>query len=143
MEQPELNAIKHAAFGVAGYREIAAADLAATLSAPIATRPTELQVALGQALGAGAAAADFAAVWQYPDWLGRLESALESGDYAGISVLLLTKPFVWSAETDAAVTAVIGGLLLNAAQAKAIEQGADPDLLGTITTQNVTDALAL
>lgn len=100
-------------------------------------------MALGQALGAGAAAADFAAVWQYPDWLGRLESALESGDYAGISVLLLTKPFVWSAETDAAVTAVIGGLLLNAAQAKAIEQGADPDLLGTITTQNVTDALAL
>lgn len=41
------------------------------------------------------------------------------------------------------MTAVVGGLVLNAAQAKALEQGANPDLLAVITAQDVTDALAL
>lgn len=143
MEQPELNAIRHAAFGVAGYAELTAEQLAGILSLPASMRPGELQTVLGEALAAGAAAADFATVWQYPEWLTRLESALGSGDYAGITILLNTAPFDWSIETDAAVTAVVAARALNAAQAKAIEQGADPDLLGAITAQDVTDALAL
>lgn len=143
MEQPELNAIRHAAFGVAGYAELTAEQLAAIVSQPAAMRSGELQTVLGEALAAGATAADFATVWQYPEWLTRLESALGSGDYAGITILLNTAPFDWSMETDAAVTAVVTARALNAAQAKAIEQGADPDLLGTITAQDVTDALAL
>lgn len=143
METLELNAIRHAAFSVAGYREKTAEELAAILGAPAAMRAGELQTVLGEALAAGAAAADLAAVWQYPDWLARLESALGNGDYAGITIMLLTKPFQWSAETDAAVTAVVAARALNAAQAKALEQGGDINVLAVITAQDVTDALAL
>ena len=80
MEQPELNAIRHAAFGVAGYAELTAEQLAGILGLPASMRPGELQTVLGEALAAGATAADFATVWQYPEWLTRLESALGNGD---------------------------------------------------------------
>lgn len=143
MDNDALNVVRHACFGVAGYLEKTSEELAAALNAPATLRPVDLETAMAEAVVAGAAAADFTAIWTYPNWLDRLERGLTNGDYVDISLLLQTRPISWSAETDAAVTTVIAARVLTLAQAKAVEQDVDADLLVVVTADDVAAALAL
>lgn len=122
------------------WRPQTAATLAAAITQPAALRPMSLMQLFTAAAQAGATVAEFSAVWQYSEFVRRVETALTTGDLAGATALLAVCPVQFGERTLAAIQVVLVANTLRLVDVVATEQSqlGAPE---SVTDSDVTAAL--
>lgn len=126
------------------WREKDAATLAAAIVQPAALRPMSLMSLFTHAAQAGAEVSEFSAVWQYSEFVRRVETALTDGDLTGAYALLAVCPVQFSQATLMILGAVLATNTLRLVDVVAREQsqpGAVVTAPATVTADDVTAAL--
>jgi hypothetical protein len=126
------------------WRSLNAEILAASIVQPVALRPMSLMGLFTTAAGAGATVAEFSAVWQYSEYVQRVETALQSGDLAGAQALLTVCPVQFGQATLVALQTVLAANTLRLVDVVAAEQsrpGAVVTAPAEIDADDVTEAL--
>lgn len=123
---------------------IPAADIASGVSAPVALRSMSLMDLFTRAASAGADVAEFKSIWQYSEFVQRVEAALGDGNLAGAQGLLAVCPVNFSGATLAAFAGVLEANTLRLVDVVAAEQsqpGAVVTAPAKATPEDVTAAL--
>jgi hypothetical protein len=126
------------------WRPQTAATLAAAITQPAALRPMSLMQLFTAAAQAGATVAEFSAVWQYSEFVQRVETALTDGDLAGAQALLAVCPVEFTPTTLGTLAAVLAANTLRLVDVVAAEQsrpGAVVTAPAQIDADDVTAAL--
>ena len=126
------------------WREQPAATLAAAIVQPVALRPMALMTLFTHATAAGADVTEFRDIWQYAEYVQRVEHALTDGDLAGALAMLIVCPVQFGQATLAALQAVLAANTLRLVDTVAAEQsqlGAVVTAPVTVTADDVTAAL--
>ena len=132
------------AFPAHEWRVVPTETLAMAIVQPAALRPMSLMELFRQAAVANAVVAEFAAIWQYSEYVRRVETALQNGDLAGASALLAVCPVQFSEKTLDALQATLAANTLRLVDVLAAEQslpGAPVTAPEGITDSDVTAAL--
>lgn len=114
-------------------------DLAAAVLAPTSLRVTSLLQLFTMAVQAGAEAAEFRAIWQYQEYVRRVDEALARGDLAATQALLATCPVAFSEKMLAALNTVIAANTLRLIDVVAAELGQNAP--ATVSAADVDAAL--
>lgn len=112
------------------WRALDAAGNVMLLNAPARLRRMTVLQLFQAAVEGGADPAEFRALWQYGEFIKRMEAGLQNGDLAGVHALLATIPVELSEGTLAAVELVIATNTLTAGQANWPEVDADGNPAG-------------
>lgn len=131
-----LNAIWRAS---SDWRSLDAATLATAVVQPAALRPMSLMDLFQQAAAANATVTEFAAIWQYSEYVRRVETALQGGDLAGAMALLAVCPVQFSEKTVDGLQATLAANTLRLVDAVAAEQATVAPV--AVTADDVTAAL--
>jgi len=114
-------------------------DLVAAILAPAALKELSLLQLFTMAVQAGAEAAEFRAIWQYQEYVRRVEEALARGDLAATRALLTVCPVPFSEKTLAALNTVIAANTLRLIDVVAAELGQNAP--ATVSAADVDAAL--
>lgn len=121
------------------WRTLPAGVLAQAVLQPVALKSMDLMTLFAGAQTAGADVAEFRAVWQYSEFVQRVERALNDGNLTGAMGLLAVCPVDFSGRTLQALQTVLAANTLRVVDVVASETGqAAPE---TVTALDVTLAL--
>jgi hypothetical protein len=126
--------------GGSAWRNMTAAELAATLNAPKALAKMTLEQFFAATVAAGGAPSELAKFWPYQQYVIWVNEALNAGDYQRVMALLATMPVALDSATQTAVSTVMAAATLPAVAHywPADAQDAPPE---TVQAQDVSDAL--
>lgn len=121
------------------WRTIPAGLLAQAVTQPVALKPMGLMGLFAGAQVAGADVSEFRAVWQYSEFVRRVEDALSTGNLAGAHGLLAVCPVEFTGDTLRALQTVLATNTLRAIDTVALERRETPP--ETVDAFAVTAAL--
>ena len=127
--------------GGSAWRNMTAAELAATLNAPKALAKMTLEQFFAATVAAGGAPSELAKFWPYQQYVIWVNEALNAGDYQRVMALLATMPVALDSATQTAVSTVMAAATLPAvAHYWPADDAAAPP--AEVTSEDVTAALA-
>lgn len=138
------NIIRYSCWCMSTWPQTDATTLATASVQPAALCQMSLMDLFQQAAAQGAVVSEFASIWQYSEFVQRVETSLQSGDLAGAQALLAVCPIQFGGATLAALGGVLAANTLRLVDVVAAGQsqpGAVVTAPAKVTPEDVTAAL--